>query len=196
MITTIIKRWNGLLAIAGFVTMATLAACNSNDNSNGTSSNSSDTVSTGAMAADTTTVKPVAKSRKGKASISMMSNGTDNSAATNVKDKDGAYGKVDVMPMYPGGETALQQFVENNVSYPQPAMDGNIEGTVKVSFVVDENGMVTKPQVIETANPGNGLDQEALRVVKQMPKWTPGTIKGKTVKTRLELPITFKLSET
>ena len=58
---------------------------------------------------------------------------------------------------------------------------------------MDEKGDVTKVKVLDTANVSDGLSQEALRAVKNMPAWTPGTVKGKNVETRLELPITFRL---
>ena len=98
------------------------------------------------------------------------------------------------MPEYPGGEKALSKFVENNINYPQDAIDQDTEGTVNVSFVVDEKGKVLNPSV--TGKPaGHGLDEEAVKVVKQMPAWKPGMVNGKPVKTRLALPVTFRLSE-
>ena len=72
-------------------------------------------------------------------------------------------------------------------------MDNNKEGTVKVSFIIDENGKVTMPKVDGTGVSAS-VDEEAERIVKQMPAWTPGMVKGKAVKTRLELPITFKIN--
>ncbi len=98
-----------------------------------------------------------------------------------------------MMPEYPGGESALSQYVENHLDYPQQALDDNKEGTVKVSFVVDENGKVSDPVVIGN-KVGDGLDEEAIRVINNMPKWKPGMVKGKNVKTRLDLPITFQVA--
>ncbi len=195
---TMSGKLNSLLLIGSLFAMT---ACDSSDYNKGTSSTATDSTSTDRVAtADTTTAKPVAKARKGRASVGMSNDKTASDANSKTmkmeKDKDGIYSKAEVMPAYPGGETALQQFVENNVNYPQNAMDNNEEGTVMISFVVDEKGTVTKPQVQGMDNMKNGLSDEALRVVKQMPKWTPGTVKGKPVKTRLSLPITFKLSET
>jgi protein TonB len=76
----------------------------------------------------------------------------------------------------------------------QDAMDQGDEGTVRVSFVVDEKGKVMNP-VVTNKSKSMSLDKEATRVVEQMPAWKPGVVKGKAVKTRMELPITFKLAE-
>ncbi|MFT3946085.1 MAG: energy transducer TonB [Agriterribacter sp.] len=110
------------------------------------------------------------------------------------KDKDGIYTNAEMMPQYPGGEEALSAFVINKIEYPQAAIDKDAEGTVQVSFVIDENGKVTKPTTTGDKS-GNGFDDEAVRIISQMPDWKPGTVKGKPVKTRLTLPITFKLAE-
>ena len=114
--------------------------------------------------------------------------------ASIVKGNDGVYSRAEQMPEYPGGERALSKFVEDNIAYPQDAMDENTEGTVNVSFVVDEKGKVMNP-VATGKMAGHGLDQEAVKVIKQMPAWKPGMVKGKPVKTRLLLPVTFKLSD-
>jgi len=138
---------------------------------------------------DSVATAPVKKIRKPRVTLAKAD-------VENVKierDKDGVYNKVETMPTYPGGEAALQTFVENHVNYPQQAVDQNAEGTVRVSFIVDEKGNVVKPSVISGVTGNTALDEEALRVVQQMPKWKPGMVKGKTVKTRLSLPITFQL---
>lgn len=135
-----------------------------------------------------------AKVKKMKASISWTSEADSRGAVVKLeKDKEGVYSRAEVMPEFPGGQEALQKFVEENVNYEQAAID-NTEGTVRVSFIVDENGKVSKPIVIGQS-PDKELKEEALRVVREMPAWRPGTVKGKTVKTRLELPITFLISE-
>jgi protein TonB len=83
--------------------------------------------------------------------------------------------------------------MESSLDYPQHALDDNKEGTVRVSFVIDENGNVMAPVVIGNKL-GEGLDEEAIDLIKKMPKWKPGTVKGKNVKTRLDLPITFQIA--
>jgi protein TonB len=107
-------------------------------------------------------------------------------------DKEGVYNRAEIMPSYPGGENALRKYIENNIEYPQLAMDNEAEGTVKLYFSVDEQGRISNPTVI-SSRIGYGLEEEALRVVKQMPRWTAGQIKGKNVKTRFTLPITYQL---
>lgn len=107
-------------------------------------------------------------------------------------DKEGIYNRAEVMPAYPGGENALRKYIENHIEYPQQAMENEAEGTVKVYFAVDEQGRISNPTVI-SSRIGYGLEEEALRVVKQMPRWTPGQVRGKNVKTRFTLPITYQL---
>ncbi len=108
------------------------------------------------------------------------------------EDKSGIYNYSEVLPMYPGGEKELEKFVQNHIQYPQDAVDNGVEGTVNLTFAVDETGKVYSPQV-QGETLGYGLDDEAKKVVNEMPKWTPGRIKGKNVKTYYTLPITFTL---
>jgi protein TonB len=110
-----------------------------------------------------------------------------------VKDKEGVYNNAEVMPQFPGGNEGLSSYVSDHVQYSQSAIDANTEGTVKVSFVVDEKGKVMDAHVVGGQKVGNGLDEEAVKAVSNMPSWKPGKVKGKNVKTRLELPISFQL---
>lgn len=177
-----------------FTVLTALVACNSADDKTAGSttdtavSKSGDTVTM--KASDTATDKMAKKVRKGKASVVMI--GTNNEKME--KDNEGVYSRAETEPQYPGGQSALATYVENNINYPQQAVDGNIAGTVKISFVVDETGKVSKAHVVGD-KVGYGLDEEALKVVNNMPSWTPGKVKGKNVKTRLQLPITFQVSE-
>ncbi|HPF51998.1 MAG TPA: energy transducer TonB [Draconibacterium sp.] len=98
----------------------------------------------------------------------------------------------DVMPEYPGGMDALKQLLVDNVKYPEQAKKDNVEGKVYVTFIVDENGNVQDEKIARGVNPE--LDAEALRVVKLMPKWTPGKEGGKTVKVSFTLPVQFALN--
>jgi TonB family protein len=109
-----------------------------------------------------------------------------------VADKEGYYTNTEVLPSYPGGQKELERFFEKNLQYPADAEDNGIEGTVKLNFAVDENGKIYSP-VVTTPNIGYGVEQEAIRVFNKMPSWTPGRIKGKNIKTRFTLPVTFKL---
>ncbi len=103
------------------------------------------------------------------------------------------YGKAETAPQFPGGQPALDKYITNNVNYPQQAIDDDMSGVVHVSFIIDEQGNVTKAKVLDPATVGDGLDQEALRVVKAMPSWKPGKVNGKKVRTRMELPISFQV---
>lgn len=188
--TTVIK--NSFFAIAAITTGLLMGSCNnSEDNNNDNTSTLQQPADPATAAADnTTTDKPVAKIKKGKASV--VINKANGMKVT--KDKDGVYTNAEVMPEYPGGEAALSTFVENNIEYPQDAVDADKEGTVNVSFVVDEKGKIVKPAT-EGSAIGNGLDDAAVKIVNKFPDWKPGTVKGKAVKTRLTLPITFKLAD-
>lgn len=95
------------------------------------------------------------------------------------------------MPEYPGGNEAMMRYVATNVQYPTIAKENDVQGTVFVSFIVDKTGKVVDAKVVRGI--GYGCDKESLRVVNSMPKWTPGTQRGKTVRTRFTLPIKFML---
>lgn len=137
------------------------------------------------------TAKPnlAKKGHKGQVRMAMRS---ERMTGKMEEDKNGVYNYAEVKPMYPGGEKSLEDFVQNHIQYPQDAIDNGVEGTVTVTFAVDENGKVYAP-VIKGDRLGYGLDDEAMKVIEAMPKWTPGRIKGKNVKTYYDLPITFTL---
>jgi len=100
------------------------------------------------------------------------------------------YVVVDQMPEYPGGQEGLRNFLARNVRYPIEALQRGIQGRVYVNFVIDENGDVTNIKIARGVH--KSLDQEAVRVVKLMPKWTPGMQDGKPVKVSYTAPISFK----
>ena len=93
---------------------------------------------------------------------------------------------------YPGGLESMMKFIVKNMKYPAVARRMGVEGAVYISFVVDREGKISDPQVIKGIS--TECDQEALRVIKQMPPWKPGKQNGKAVKSRFVLPIKFKLS--
>jgi TonB family protein len=97
------------------------------------------------------------------------------------------------LPEFPGGQKALDNYVNDHINYPQDAVDNDITGIVRVSFVVDENGKISKAKLVSPQRVGNGLDEEALRVINNMPEWKPATVHGRKIKTRLELPISFQV---
>lgn len=106
-------------------------------------------------------------------------------------DKNGVYQICEQMPEFPGGVEALMDFVAKNVVYPQEAMDKEISGRVYVSFVIEKDGSVNEVKVMKGI--GGGCDDEAVRVIKAMPKWKPGKQEGKPVRVSYMMPITFKL---
>ena len=101
------------------------------------------------------------------------------------------YDMVEQAPAFPGGPQAMMQFIKDNLKYPQIAKENGIQGRVILQFVVDETGKVTDPKVIRSIDPS--LDLEAIRIVKAMPRWTPGMQDGKAVAVRYTIPVIFKL---
>ncbi|MBO4773726.1 MAG: energy transducer TonB [Bacteroidales bacterium] len=99
---------------------------------------------------------------------------------------------VEEEPAFPGGEDALFDFIGKNIVYPRAAREAGIEGTVMVEFVVEPNGKLSHVTAIRKVAPA--LDEEAIRVVKMMPTWSPGKQRGKAVRARFRLPINFQLS--
>lgn len=98
---------------------------------------------------------------------------------------------VEQMPSFPGGPSALMEWLSNNVKYPVVAQENGVQGRVVVSFVVERDGSLSDVKVDRGAEPS--LDKEAVRVVKAMPKWTPGKLKGKPVRTKHNEPFSFRL---
>ena len=99
---------------------------------------------------------------------------------------------VEQMPEYPGGMPALIEFLQTNMKYPEDAQKQKVEGRVMVMFVVEKDGSITDVKVARNVFPS--LDEEAVRVVNAMPKWTPGKEKGKPVRVQYTLPISFRLT--
>lgn len=98
---------------------------------------------------------------------------------------------VEVWPEFPGGEKAMYDFLATNIKYPAVARDNGIEGTVIVQFIVREDGNIDDPQIVRGI--GGGCDEEALRVVKEMPNWIPGEQNNIAVAVKYHLPIRFTI---
>ena len=98
---------------------------------------------------------------------------------------------VESMPSFPGGDKARIRFLNENIEYPTMARESGIQGRVYVTFVVERNGMVTDVKILRGI--GGGCDEEAIKVVKAMPKWIPGKQRGKPVRVQFTLPIKFTL---
>lgn len=122
---------------------------------------------TGAASAQTTTKKNV------KSSLSKV------------------YDHVDQLPEYPGGMMQLMVFMKDNLKYPKECEKKKLEGRVVVGFIVEKDGRCSNFTIARSA--GKLFDAEALRVLKQMPRWTPGREKGKAVRVKFNIPVQFQL---
>jgi protein TonB len=100
------------------------------------------------------------------------------------------YFAADEMPAFPGGTAAMLTFLGRKINYPAAALDHSVSGKVHVAFVVDPEGHLHDPHVVRGL--GYGLDDEALRLVRIMPWWTPGRVQGRPVWVSVTLPIVFR----
>jgi len=96
---------------------------------------------------------------------------------------------VEVQPEFPGGAEALLGYIGNNINYPLDAIEEGAGGTVFVSFVIEENGSVSNVSIVRGVHPS--IDEEAIRVVNQMPNWKPGYHEGEAVRVQFIMPIRF-----
>ena len=101
---------------------------------------------------------------------------------------------VETMPEFPGGTQAMMTFIGENIKYPLVALENGIQGRVICQFVVEKDGMVTDIQVVRSSG-NDSLDQEAIRVINNMPKWKPGKQRGKPVRVKYTIPINFRLQD-
>ena len=102
-----------------------------------------------------------------------------------------AYDSVEKMPEFPGGMSEMMRFVSDNIRYPKDAMEAKKEGRSLVEFVIETDGSISDVSVVKEVYPS--IDAEAIRVVKSMPKWTPGEQDGEKVRVKFTMPIAFKL---
>ena len=107
------------------------------------------------------------------------------------KKNDMLFSVVEVMPQYPGGQIAMMKYIMENMKYPEQAMKEGIQGRVTVRFIVEKDGSISDVKPVLSVHPL--LNKEAVRVVKSMPKWSPGKHNGKPVRVRFNLPVMFKL---
>lgn len=101
------------------------------------------------------------------------------------------YSYVEQMPAFPGGDSQLMEFIMRNIKYPEIAKEQGVQGKVIVNFIVDEEGKIININVVKSLS--KECDAEAMRVVRLMPQWKPGMQNGKKIKTKMNLPISFKL---
>jgi len=109
-----------------------------------------------------------------------------------VDEQDVIFTLVELMPEFPGGNEEFFRYLHKNLNYPKEASDSAIQGRVYISFVVEEDGRISNAKVIRGI--GGGCDEEAVRVIEQMPEWTPGYQRGKSIKVQYNMPIIFKLN--
>ena len=95
------------------------------------------------------------------------------------------------MPMFPGGDGALMGSLSSHINYPTVAAENGVQGRVVVGFVVERDGSITDVQILRGVDPS--LDREAMRVVKSMPRWTPGKQNGSAVRVKYQVPVAFRL---
>ena len=96
------------------------------------------------------------------------------------------------MPSFPGGISGLMTYLNQNIRYPAEAQEICVQGRVVVRFVVEKDGHISDVTVLRSVEPS--LDKEAVRVVKNMPRWTPGKQGGKPVRVRFTVPVSFRLN--
>ena len=108
-------------------------------------------------------------------------------------DENAIFQVVETQPEFPGGMAELMKYLQKNTRYPKVCKEQGLQGRVIVQFVVNTDSTISDVKVVKPVNPH--FDQEALRVVKAMPKWKPGTQHGKPVRVRFTLPVTFRLPE-
>ena len=100
---------------------------------------------------------------------------------------------VEESPEFPGGMNALQEYLRKNMIYPDSCHENNIQGRVIVTFIVEKDGSITKPEVIKSVN--RLFDAEALRLVSKMPKWKPGRQGGEVHRVKYNIPVNFRLND-
>ena len=102
---------------------------------------------------------------------------------------DAVYSIVSEQPSFPGGMQEMMKFISENRKYPAEAKAKDIHGKVIVAFVVERDGSLSDVKIRRGI--GYGCDEEAIRLIKSMPKWTPGKQNGKAVRVSFMLPVTF-----
>ncbi len=95
----------------------------------------------------------------------------------------------DVLPQYPGGINRARNYIASYLQYPELAVENGVEGTVIVAFVVEKDGRLNDIKIEKSL--GYGCDEEVIKVITNMPKWIPGKVNGKNVRSRMRLPVVF-----
>ena len=106
--------------------------------------------------------------------------------------KNSVYDVVEQMPSFPGGISGLRTYLNQNIRYPAEAQENCVQGRVVVSFVVEKDGHISDVTVLRSVDPS--LDKEAIRVIRNMPRWSPGKQGGEPVRVRYNVPVSFRLN--
>ena len=182
------KYWKYGVAVA--VVLLGIYFC-SNWNSSPSSLQSDDVVDT--QGNQTATASPVQSSNSSSQQTqNVTSYPTANEKLSTVSvESRKVFTVVEQMPSFPGGDAALMSYFANNIHYPTVAAENGVQGHVVVGFVVECDGSITDVSVLRGVDPS--LDREAMRVVKSMPRWTPGKQNGSAVRVKYQVPIAFRL---
>ena len=145
-----------------------------------------------ALNADVAVANPMAKAEEAKAAelAKAEAKASDVTAPADTT-KNVVYDVTETMPQFPGGQGVMMKYLAANIKYPASAVKAKKQGRVIVSFVIQKDGSVTNARIVKSVDPE--LDAEALRIVKAMPNWTPGTQDGKPVNVRYTIPVVFSL---
>ncbi len=108
------------------------------------------------------------------------------------QDSSMVYDFPEKMAQFPGGADAMDMFIRKNLEYPAALKESGVVGKVYVQFIVEKDGTITDVKVRRGTN--TGLDNEAVKVIEKMPNWLPGSVRGKKVRVKQTIPITFSLS--
>lgn len=109
-----------------------------------------------------------------------------------VPDEEDVYYVVEEQPEFPGGTMAYQDYLKNNLVYPDSCRDNSIQGRVIVAFIVEKDSSISNPEIVKSVN--RLFDAEALRLISNMPKWKPGKHKGEVCRVKYMLPVNFRLN--
>ena len=142
-----------------------------------------------ALNADVAVANPMAKA---EAELKAEAKTSDATAPADTT-KSVVYDIPETMPYFPGGQVLMLKYLADNIKYPASAVKAKKQGRVIVTFIVQKDGSVTHAKIAKSVDPE--LDAEALRIVKGMPKWTPGTQNGKPVNVKYTLPVNFSLQK-
>ena len=145
-----------------------------------------------ALNADVAVANPMAKAEEAKATgLAKAEAKASDATAPADTTKNVVYDVTETMPQFPGGQGVMMKYLAANIKYPASAVKAKKQGRVIVSFVIQKDGSVTNARIVRSVDPE--LDAEALRIVKAMPNWTPGTQDGKPVNVNYTIPVVFSL---